>query len=87
MTITFTKGELTMIASTGIVRPGDASDLAKFALALMETRTVTLPQRQEPTSSGHYGEGYLVPSNAGSALDYEDTVEALAEAGISIKGE
>lgn len=32
MTITFTKGELTMIASTGIVRPGDAKDLARFAL-------------------------------------------------------
>lgn len=36
MTITFTRGELTMIASTGIVRPGDASDLAKFALALLD---------------------------------------------------
>ena len=35
MTITYTKGELTMIASTGIVRPGDAKDLARFALALL----------------------------------------------------
>lgn len=87
MTITFTKGELTMIADTGIVRPGDAKDLARFALALMETRTVTLPQRQEPTSSGHYGEGYLVPSDDGGALYYDDTVEALTAAGISIKGE
>lgn len=32
----FTKGELTMIADTGIVRPGDAKDLARFALALLD---------------------------------------------------
>ena len=36
MTITFTKGELTMIADTGIVRPGDAKDLAKFALGKVD---------------------------------------------------
>ncbi|HBY7766499.1 TPA: ead/Ea22-like family protein [Klebsiella aerogenes] len=54
-----------------------------------ESRTVTvkLPQRQEPTSSGHYGEGYLVPSNAGSALNYEDTIEALTAAGIKWEAE
>ena len=53
---------------------------------LWESRTVTvkLPQRQEPTSSGHYGEGYLVPSYAGSALDYEDTIEVLTAAGIQV---
>ncbi|AYY00655.1 ead/Ea22-like family protein [Klebsiella aerogenes] len=56
---------------------------------LAESRTVTvkLPQRQEPTSSGHYGDGYLVPSNAGSALNYEDTIEALTAAGIKWEAE
>lgn len=44
------------------------------------TLTVKLPQRQEPTSSGHYGDGYLVPNNSGSALDYEETIDALQEA-------
>lgn len=35
---TFTKGELILIAETGIIRPGDASDLAKYALALLDGR-------------------------------------------------
>lgn len=60
---------------------------ARNRIAELEAREVKLPQRQEPTSSGHYGEGYLVPSDTGSALEYEDTVEALAAAGISVKGE
>ena len=60
---------------------------AEKRIAELEAREVKLPQRQEPTSSGHYGEGYLVPSNAGSALDYEETVEAIRAAGISVKGE
>ena len=47
---------------------------------------IELPQRQEPTSSGHYGEGYLVASSAGSALDYEDTVDAIRAAGFKVKG-
>lgn len=34
---TFTKGELILISETGIVRPGDAKDLARFALALLDT--------------------------------------------------
>ena len=62
-------------------------EVAESRIAELEAREVELPQRQEPTSSGHYGEGYLVPSNAGSALDYEDTVEAIRAAGISVKGE
>jgi hypothetical protein len=48
---------------------------------------VELPQRQEPTSSGHYGEGYLVPNTSGTALDYDDTVDAIRSAGITVKGE
>lgn len=44
------------------------------------TLTIKLPQRQEPTSSGHYGEGYLVPCDDGVALNYDDTVDALREA-------
>ncbi|KMK17770.1 hypothetical protein ABW09_12035 [Pluralibacter gergoviae] len=47
---------------------------------------IELPPRQEPTSSGHYGEGYLVASSAGSALDYEDTVDAIRAAGFKVKG-
>lgn len=47
---------------------------------------IELPLRQEPTSSGHYGEGYLVASSAGSALDYEDTVDAIRAAGFKVKG-
>lgn len=35
-TSAFTKGELILIADTGIVRPGDAKDLAKFALELLD---------------------------------------------------
>lgn len=62
-------------------------DAAEKRIAELEAREVKLPQRQEPTSSGHYGEGYLVPSDTGSALEYEDTVEALAAAGITVKGE
>ena len=49
------------------------------------TVIVKLPSRQEPTSSGHYGEGYLVPSSTGRALDYEDTVDALRAAGIEVE--
>lgn len=47
---------------------------------------IELPPRQEPTSSGHYGEGYLVASSAGSSLDYEDTVDAIRAAGFKVKG-
>ena len=65
----------------------DELEAAKARIAELEAREVKLPQRQEPTSSGHYGEGYLVPSNAGSALDYEETVEAIRAAGITVKGE
>lgn len=64
----------------------DELEAAEKRIAGLEAREVKLPQRQEPTSSGHYGEGYLVPSNAGSALDYEETVDALAAAGITVKG-
>lgn len=64
-----------------------ALEAAESRIAELEAREIVLPQRQEPTSSGHYGEGYLVPSNAGSALDYEDTVEAIRAAGITVKGE
>lgn len=60
---------------------------ARNRIAELEAREIVLPQRQEPTSSGHYGEGYLVPSDTGSALEYEDTVEALTAAGITVKGE
>ncbi|WP_097495884.1 hypothetical protein [Escherichia coli] len=62
-------------------------EAAEKRIAELEAREVVLPQRQEPTSSGHYGEGYLVPSDTGSALDYEETVEAIRAAGISVKGE
>ena len=70
-------------------RAQSASELddAEKRVAELEAREVTLPQRQEPTSSGHYGESYLVPSNADSALNYDDTVEALTSAGIRINGE
>ena len=47
---------------------------------------IELPPRKEPTSSGHYDEGYLVASSAGSALDYEDTVDAIRAAGFKVKG-
>ena len=65
----------------------DELEAAEKRIAELEAREVELPQRQEPTSSGHYGEGYLVPSNAGSALDYEETVEAIRAAGITVKGD
>lgn len=60
-------------------------EAAEKRIAELEAREVNLPQRQEPTSSGHYGEGYLVPSDTGSALDYEETVDALVAAGIITK--
>lgn len=55
--------------------------------ASREDFVVELPGRKEPTSSGHYGEGYLVPSFSGSALDYDDTVDAIRAAGITVKGD
>lgn len=65
----------------------DELEAAEKHIAELEAREVNLPQRQEPTSSGHYGEGYLVPSDTGSALDYEETVDALVAAGIITKVE
>lgn len=59
----------------------------KAWLASRSAIVVELPQRQEPTSSGHYGEGYLVTNTSGTALDYEDTVDAIRAAGITVKGD
>ncbi|WP_413498920.1 hypothetical protein [Buttiauxella gaviniae] len=65
-----------------------STNMAWFAWqASRTTIVVELPQRQEPTSSGHYGEGYLVPNTSGTALDYDDTVDAIRAAGITVKGE
>lgn len=63
-----------ILAGDGIIKQDRIAELEA------RTLTVKLPQRQEPTSSGHYGDGYLVPNNSGSALDYEETIDALQEA-------
>lgn len=55
------------------------------ALFAAPTPVTVKLRRKEPTSSGHYGEGYLVDAPiGGSALDYDETVEVLTAAGIKI---
>ena len=87
LTDAVTKASALMQEIANLTGRMDELESAESRIAELEAREVKLPQQQEPTSSGHYGEGYLVPSNAGSALDYEETVEAIRAAGISVKGD
>ncbi|MBL7390666.1 hypothetical protein KX927_03015 [Escherichia coli] len=45
---------------------------------------IELPRRKAAYASG-YGDGYLVDSLMGDALDYDETVEAIRAAGIKVK--
>lgn len=45
---------------------------------------IELPRRKIACASG-YGEGYLVDSLMGDALDYDETVEAIRAAGFKVK--
>lgn len=49
-----------------------------------ESLVVELPKRQAIYG---YGDGYMVPSPSGEALEYDETVEAIRAIGIRIKGE
>lgn len=46
---------------------------------------IELPRRKAAYASG-YGDGYLVDSLMGDALEYEETVDAIRAAGIKVKG-
>lgn len=54
--------------------------------ASRESLVVELPERQAIYASG-YGDGYMVPSSSGEALEYDETIEAIRAIGIRIKGE
>lgn len=54
--------------------------------ASRENIVVTLPQRQALCASG-YGDGYFVPSNSGEGLEYDEVVETLRSAGLTVKGD
>ncbi|MHA0866163.1 hypothetical protein ACR9HT_17865 [Enterobacter wuhouensis] len=45
---------------------------------------IELPRRKAAYASG-YGDGYLVDSLMGDALEYEETVDAIRAAGIKVK--
>lgn len=45
---------------------------------------IELPRRKAAYASG-YGDGYLVDSLMGDALEYDETVEAIRAAGIKVK--
>lgn len=45
---------------------------------------IDLPRRKVACASG-YGDGYLVDSLMGDALEYDETVEAIRAAGIKVK--
>lgn len=45
---------------------------------------VELPRRKMACASG-YGDGYLVDSLMGDALEYDETVEAIRAAGLRVK--
>ncbi|WP_447841352.1 hypothetical protein [Enterobacter ludwigii] len=45
---------------------------------------IELPRRKIVCASG-YGNGYLVDSLMGDALEYDETVEAIRAAGIKVK--
>lgn len=45
---------------------------------------IELPRRKATYASG-YGDGYLVDSLMGDALEYDETVEAIRAAGIKVK--
>ncbi|MCY1150480.1 hypothetical protein ACOY7W_20905 [Enterobacter asburiae] len=45
---------------------------------------IELPRRKMACASG-YGDGYLVDSLMGDALEYDETVEAIRAAGIKVK--
>lgn len=54
--------------------------------ASRESLVVALPERQAIYASS-YGDGYMVPSPSGEALEYDEAVEAIRAIGIRIKGE
>ncbi|HFK5702818.1 TPA: hypothetical protein ACG0A7_002557 [Enterobacter roggenkampii] len=45
---------------------------------------IDLPRRKMACASG-YGDGYLVDSLMGDALEYDETVDAIRAAGIKVK--
>lgn len=76
----------TVIAS----RDGDSydskliSDWYGFWQASRAAIEIELPSRKAACASG-YGDGYLVDSLMGDALEYDETVEAIRAAGIKVK--
>lgn len=54
--------------------------------ASREQLMIQLPMRQAVYASG-YGEGYMVDNDAGDALKYDDVIEILTAAGISVKSD
>lgn len=52
--------------------------------ASREAIEIELPRRKAAYASG-YGDGYLVDSLMGDALEYEETVDAIRAAGIKVK--
>lgn len=47
---------------------------------------IELPTRKTVCASG-YGNGYLVDSVAGEALDYDEVIEVLTAAGVTVKSD
>lgn len=52
--------------------------------ASREAIEIELPRRKATYASG-YGDGYLVDSLMGDALEYDETVDAIRAAGIKVK--
>ena len=52
--------------------------------ASRENIEIWLPRRKAAYASG-YGDGYLVDSLMGDALEYDETVDAIRAAGIKVK--
>ncbi len=83
-----------------LARKGDGYDHAFDSMNIMqplsgwwywwqasrESIVLELPQRQALCASG-YGDGYFVPSNSGEGLEYDEVVEALRSAGLTVKGD
>ncbi|MCR2796161.1 ead/Ea22-like family protein [Enterobacter kobei] len=75
---TFTKGELILIASTGIVRTDDASNLANYALALLddleaaEKRIAELERKEQ-----HSERQSVIDALAGSGEEWSDIEEYM----------
>lgn len=78
-----TRERLQEIAEDGFLKHGESKELARMALAALESRTVKLPKRHSMLLREDFNEDY----HTEMAYKADEVQESLAAAGIKVEAE